>query len=262
MSESNGYTVYMHTCKINNKYYIGITQQQVEKRWGVEGCGYKTQLLFYRAIKKYGWNEGFNHEIIAINLSKQDACNLEIQLISHYKSNNPKFGYNIAYGGNINIPTELTKMKISKAHMGRKMSQEYCKSVSERVKGEKHPLYGKHHSEETKNKLRQAISGHKHSDETRAKMSKQRKGRIITNETRKKLSESNKGRTRKDLAIINMSRKGSNNPNAKPIICVETGVIYETIEAAATTLNLDHGSISKCCSGIRKTCAGFHWKFY
>jgi hypothetical protein len=35
----------------------------------------------------------------------------------------------------------------------------------------KHPRYGKHHTEETKEKLRKANTGYKHSDEARQKIS-------------------------------------------------------------------------------------------
>ena len=46
------YIVYKHTSP-SNKIYIGITCQDVERRWR-NGDGYKSQKYFYRAIKKYG----------------------------------------------------------------------------------------------------------------------------------------------------------------------------------------------------------------
>ena len=45
------YKVYMHKNKINGKIYIGQTCQEPERRW-MNGEGYKTQSLFYNAIKK------------------------------------------------------------------------------------------------------------------------------------------------------------------------------------------------------------------
>ena len=78
MSDTNTkkYIVYMHTSP-NNKRYIGITSHTNPKhRWkGV--YGYHKNDYFYRSIQKYGW-DNFKHEIIASNLSKEEACKMEI----------------------------------------------------------------------------------------------------------------------------------------------------------------------------------------
>ena len=91
------FSVYKHTNLINGKVYIGITSKIPKRRWQ-NGTGYRTQQLFWRAIKKYGW-DNFHSEVLFSNLSKEDACNKEIELISLYKSNNNNFGYNVSNGG-------------------------------------------------------------------------------------------------------------------------------------------------------------------
>lgn len=91
------YTVYKHTNKLNGKIYIGQTCQKTRIRWGYGG-GYRKNLHFYAAIKKYGWNN-FEHEVIQSGLSKQEADFLEIELIAEYKTTDSRFGYNIAIGG-------------------------------------------------------------------------------------------------------------------------------------------------------------------
>ena len=53
---------------------------------------------------------------------------------------------------------------------------------------------GKHHSEETKEKISKANTGKKHSEETKIKMSESQKGHFVSDETRKLISESNKGK--------------------------------------------------------------------
>lgn len=80
-----------------DKYYVGITGTSVKKRWQSNGIGYKNQ-LFYRAIKKYGWNN-IKHIVIKDNITLAEAEELEKNLISKYKSNFSKFGYNVAAGG-------------------------------------------------------------------------------------------------------------------------------------------------------------------
>lgn len=91
------YLVYRHTNLVNNKIYIGITQQNAEKRWS-RGHGYQRQPHFRDAIKKYGWNN-FKHEVLFDNLSKEEAIEKEIELIAKYKSNDREYGYNISKGG-------------------------------------------------------------------------------------------------------------------------------------------------------------------
>lgn len=57
-----------------------------------------------------------------------------------------------------------------------------------------------------------------------------------------------------------------NTSNAEPwktVICVETGVEYESAVAAAEALGLNNSHISEVCRGTGKrfTCGGFHFTF-
>lgn len=79
--------------------------------------------------------------------------------------------------------TEYSKAKMSEAKIGTQA-------------GEKHPLYGKHHSEDTKRKIGDANRGRKASEETRQKMSKAGKGKKkpkFTEEHCRKISETHSG---------------------------------------------------------------------
>lgn len=96
LNHDNCYTVYCHTNIINGKKYIGITRQKPEKRWQ-NGYGYENT-YFWNAIKKYGW-DSFKHDILYSGLTKEEACNIEIELIAKYKTAEREFGYNIAAGG-------------------------------------------------------------------------------------------------------------------------------------------------------------------
>ena len=161
------YIVYKHITP-NNKIYIGITSTSLKLRSGSNGYKYKRNKLFYRAIQKYGWNN-IKHEILFINLSKEDACKKEQELIELYKSNNAEYGYNLSSGGESGhkgVKASLeTRQKMSIAHLGNKSNT------------------GKHLSEETKRKMRGRIPWNKGkkglytiSDETRKKMSDAQKG--------------------------------------------------------------------------------------
>lgn len=93
------YKVYKHTSP-NGKVYIGITNQKPERRWCKNGQGYKENEYFCRAIEKYGWNN-FNHEILAENLTEEEACNMEIKLIEEFNSTDRSCGYNRHSGGKV-----------------------------------------------------------------------------------------------------------------------------------------------------------------
>ena len=90
------YIVYKHTNKINGKSYVGITGINPVKRWR-NGFGYYCQPKFFNAIKKYGW-DNFSHEILAFDLTKEEACEIEKELIAEF--NSIENGYNVSPGGN------------------------------------------------------------------------------------------------------------------------------------------------------------------
>lgn len=78
-------------------------------------------------------------------------------------------------------PSFETRIKMGRARLGEK-NPNYGKHIS--------PMVGKHHTEETKEKIRQAKIGKHHTLEAKAKMSEGRKGRIFTPETKAKISQS------------------------------------------------------------------------
>ena len=111
--------VYCHITP-NNKKYIGITSLKPEHRWN-HGRGYRTQKVFYRAIKKYGW-DNIKHIILLDNLTYEQASRYEQYFITLFKTNckryhNPYFGYNSNDGGSAREPgfhlSEVAKSKLS-----------------------------------------------------------------------------------------------------------------------------------------------------
>lgn len=135
------YTIYKHIFP-NGKVYVGITCRKPEDRWK-NGLGYKKQYV-YKAIEKYKWHN-IEHKILYTGLSKKEAEKLEIELIKEYKSNDPKYGYNVDNGGNTSgTHSETTRKKLSE--------------ISKLRTGNKNPFYGKHHSKETMDKIKKATS--------------------------------------------------------------------------------------------------------
>lgn len=113
--------------------------QEPEKRWGVNGRNYKSSPHFYSAIQKYGW-DNFEHNILFTNLTKEEACLKEQELIKQFNSMDRNFGYNSTSGGEACVVNEETKQKISQALMGNKngfghpCSEEKKKKIGESQK--------------------------------------------------------------------------------------------------------------------------------
>lgn len=105
--------IYKITNKINNKIYIGLTTESLEKRWRTHksSVGKKNHPL-YNSMKKRGVCNFCIEQIdSADNIEKLGE--LERFYIQKYKSNNPKYGYNITAGGEHNQLDANPKAKLS-----------------------------------------------------------------------------------------------------------------------------------------------------
>ena len=219
------YSVYKHTNKINGKSYIGITSQKPQSRWGTNGVNYKNSPYFYSAITKYGWGN-FEHEILYENLTKDEACQLEIQLIKEFKTQDKNFGYNILEGG-------ITPC----------MPLEVRQKLSEALKGNKNGL------------------GHPCSEEKKRKISEAQKGRQFTEEHKQKLSDAAKKR-HVPCSDEKREKLSKSYPHKKPVYCLETDTVYPSVQECARQLNLYATNISKVCRGIHHTTGGYHFTYY
>ena len=225
-----GYIVYRHTSP-SGKSYIGLTCQTMERR-SRNGEGYKECTAFYYAIRKYGW-DNFSHEVLERDLSFTQACERERYYISLFDSLTTGNGYNLENGGRVNCcVSDETKMKISKTLRGRKghpLSEEHKRKLSEYHKGKKVPPK----SEDTRKKLSIALTGRKFSEEHCRHISESKKGTQV----------------------------GKNNPRARKVRCVETGVVFDTIKDAGEFIGGSPKNIISVCRGKLKTSGGYHWEY-
>lgn len=129
-NEDKKWCVYMHTSP-SNKVYIGITCD-VKHRWRNHGEGYKGGTRIYYAIRKYGW-ENFKHEILFTNLTREEACSKEIELIAQYKSTDAEYGYNLCAGGKLGPTHEETRRRLSAALMGHRVDPEVSRRVADQI---------------------------------------------------------------------------------------------------------------------------------
>lgn len=256
---NGNYCVYIHINKINRKKYVGQTCQKPEKRWN-SGKGYKDNQYFWRSIQKYGW-DGFEHEIVASNLTKEEADNFEKLLIKKLDTINQNKGYNLQDGGSHGKPSELSRENIRKAAQKRNENEEWHRKQSEShiglQTGENNGMYGKKHSEDSKQKMREASLGRHPSEETLAKMQKSHLGeknamfgKHHTEETKSKISDINKG--------VNNAKARMVNQYSLDSMFIKT---WNTMKEAGDVLGIPPQNISRCCRTCKGTAGGFIWRY-
>lgn len=224
----------MHTTP-SGKVYIGITSRELNKRWK-SGAGYKEQ-AFYNAILKYGW-DNIKHDVLAENLTLEEANQMEIDLIRRFRSNNKRYGYNVASGGEGSPgfkQSDAAKEKISKAHKGERKSEEH------------------------KEKLRLANIGKHHTEETRRKLSESHKGRKLNKNQLEALARYNH---RKINSAETRAKISANSKNKKKVVCVETGQVFDTVKDASAWLRMSPNAVSNAVCGYAERAGGYHWKYY
>lgn len=225
---NNNYCVYIHINKINNKKYVGQTHD-LKKRWQNNGVGYKKCRYFNFAIEKYGW-DNFEHIVLKDNLTKSEADYWEKYYIEFYQTKYNENGYNIREGGNGELSTETKEILSTKMKEKAQWAGEKNPRHNDPLYGERNGMYGKHHTEETKQKISEA-----------------KKGKEISEEQKEKIKN-----------FMNTS-----HPRAKKVQCVETGEIFLSARKAAEKYGLGNSTISRICNGERKGSEKTkHWIWY
>lgn len=207
--------MYFHKKPDGEIFYVGIGS--LKRPYTTNG---RTK-WWHNIANKYGYLVEIIHE----NLTWGEAVKLEHEYINKLGRADLELGplVNMTDGGDgahNRKQNEETRKKISKNNarynLGKKASKELREKLS-RIHiglqaGEKHPLYGKHHSQEAKDKIGAAHKGMRHSEKTLKQMSDVKLGKIKTEEHRKNLSISLAGKPKSDTHKANMSIAKKGNP--------------------------------------------------
>ena len=114
-----------------------------------------------KAWNKYGADNFHFYVLERCDVDKLDE--LEVYYIEMYGTLNRDNGYNLTSGGSTNKTySDDTRVKISNSLQGHAVSIESRIKISENhadVRGEKNGMYGRHHSEEAKQKVSKANTG-------------------------------------------------------------------------------------------------------
>lgn len=225
IKEERKWCVYCHTNKTNGKVYIGITCQKPQERWGKDGKGYVESPRFWNAIQKYGWNN-FDHDIVFEDFTLDEANEAETIMIQWFDSMNPDYGYNLTGGGDAQyLMSDEVKEKISKSLKGKMVGDKNPNYGNHKLAGKNNPWFGKHWSDEDKERLRQLHIDKKASEETKRKLSQM--------------------------------RSNGKSPKIHPVYCIEMNRIFYSAQEATNIYGFNRCCIGDCCRKIQKS-AGKH----
>ena len=262
----NIYSVYYHYNPYSQKYYIGITMQEPQKRWGCGGYHYKNNEHFWRAIQRDQW-DSFEHVVVETGLSREMAVALEKRLIKECDSYHN--GYNNSYGG--------------ESLEGYKMAQSIKDKISESSSGENGYWYGKKLPEYMIKKMSRAHTNHP--DLSRPINQYDINGKYLktypsVEEARRTVGHGNFHRAAKtsnslclgyqwrydngDRSDIEPYNSRHSCPKRRKAVLqydLQGNFIrrYDSVFEAISAENIKH--ISSCCSGKRKTAGGYIWKY-
>lgn len=117
-------------------------------------------------------------------------------------------------------------------------------------------MLGKHHSEESKNKMSESHKGKILSEDTKEKISNTMKGKV----------PNNKGKHRSEETKKKISETQINNPKLSKQVAQYTldGELVKVWDSISETgrNNFNFKSVCACCQGKRNTHKGYKWKYY
>lgn len=236
--------IYMILNKINNKVYIG---QSINVDNRLDGHlrelrkGKHINVHLQGAFDKYG-ESNFDFTVLC-KAPFEQLNTLEEYYILNFESYDEMFGYNHNYGGkNGRVPKQV-KEKISNS-----------------LKGDKNPFYGKTHNEEVRKILSIANVGKNNPAYGRVKEKHPMYGKHHTEEAKEKIRQKLKG--------SNYQKVGENNINSKEIYCIELNQKFTGIKNAGRILGIAPQSITACVNKRRKSAGKtkdgkpLHWIYY
>jgi len=101
--KQSSWTVYCHIHRESGRRYVGVTKKTWRQRWNqhvytADRLAKKGWSHFANAIRKYG-KEAFDHEVLEVCTSLEQANEREQFWIDLYDTTNPVRGFNIKRGG-------------------------------------------------------------------------------------------------------------------------------------------------------------------
>ena len=222
--------IYSITNMQNGKRYIGqsvnIIKRWKEHKWALESNVHYNSYL-QNAWNKYG-SGMFRFEIMC-ECNKEQLDDKEIYYIKQYHSNESDYGYNLTSGGEgaLDVPKEVVEKR-------KQAFKKFLEEHPEHIELCRNNTKRQFQNEEFYKKYREL----RQSEEFRQRESAAHKGKKLSEETKIKIGKA----------------------SSKPVMCVETGIVYPSCRAANKALP-GNKNIQAAADGRRNTAGGFHWCF-
>jgi hypothetical protein len=277
MSEDRRFYVYVHRKKSDcSPFYVG--KGHGRRAW--ETSEKRRSSHWTNTAKKHG----VFVEIYQDGLTEDEAFAVEKRLIAELKS----LGANLVNqtdGGEGTSGLKMTEEKKAilraalvghKFNLGRKYSPEIRQKMSEGQKrayelGRRASFEGRTHSPMTKQLLSNKLKGRKFSDETKEKMRQARLGKKLSEDVKEKIREKCSGENNPMYGVRGEAHPGygltgAKNTMSKPIRCMDTGQVFESVSLAAKHMRENgypkaaHQPISSAAGKPNRTAYGYRWE--
>jgi len=167
------YKVYLRIAP-DYRVYVGCTCRSLEERAGNNGCEYKTQPEFYKAIQEFGWSN-FKSVLLLETTDINEAHFAEKYYIHCFDSTNPEHGFNRFNAGYITDPTYIDRItEINRMHNSDPEIVAKIKATCKAIWND--PQKRKEHGEMVKEKLADPAIRAKISEHTKAAIAKEAPG--------------------------------------------------------------------------------------
>ncbi len=281
MKNSDKCGIYAIKNLLDGKNYIG-SSKTINYRF----CQHKRNLVKNKHVNPHlqnAWNkygeENFVFEIWE-ECSQEELIRKEQLTIDKTRSFQRIHGYNICEVANKPTLTDEVKSKISKSLKGNipwncgiphsDATKEKMRQRKLGIKGKNHPRFGKHVSDETKDKIRvgnllyvknngAVRLGKKHTKKTKEKLRQSKLGTKLSDETKNKISASNKGRvcseeTKNKLKQTHLKQSKVIGQFLDDVLIAKFASISEAKRSTQIV------KISECINGKRNNAGGYTWK--
>lgn len=279
--------IYKITNLINNKVYIGQTSRTIEKRWkehlrhGFNPNNAEYQRHLYKSMRKYG-KEAFTIETVE-SCDNDLMSERETFWVKFYNSTDPKFGYNLTFGGEgtVSIDYDEVYRRFDNGEMMFEIAKNMNISrsnLTQILKG-----YSNYNKDEVWDKTKQYLSVSRGRAVSQYDVygnfiatfpSAKAAARAVPKATHANIGKSCKNKT--GLSGGFQWRFSDDLPPgvytgvqnfSKPVCQLDMSynliAVFSSISEAAQATNIDPSSISKCCNHCKQyhMAGGYIWQY-